>query len=126
MMPASSGSQLGVASMELPLETMCFTRPIVSMTTICDDVAAQPARRDDESPRMRPARLGPLLVEAAGRDRRDRLAIGRNAHEMRGARHDLHGDDLAVGAARRDWSSRWSKVIRRWRPPRCTQRSERC
>src|SRR6185436_3273401 len=47
---------------------------------------------------MGPARLGPLFVEAARRDRRDRFAVGRDANEMRGARSDLHGDDLSVAA----------------------------
>ena len=35
-MPASPGSQLGVASIERPLETVCTMRPIVSITTICE------------------------------------------------------------------------------------------
>src|SRR6476660_8162293 len=47
---------------------------------------------------MRPARLGPLLIEAAGRERRDRLAVGGNAHEVRRAGRDLYGDDLSVAA----------------------------
>src|SRR3954471_22561039 len=45
---------------------------------------------------MRPARFRPLLVEAARRERRDCLAVGGDANEMRGAGSDLHGDDLSV------------------------------
>ena len=62
------------------------------------NVAAHPARRDDVVAGVRPARLGPLLVVRARGERRDPLAVARHAHEARGARDDLLGDDLAVGA----------------------------
>ena len=91
---ASSASH----SIDVPLDTMCTMRPVVSTTTICEMIAAQPARRDDVVAGVRPARLGPLLVVAARRERRDPLAVARHAHETRRAGGDLLGDDLAVGA----------------------------
>src|SRR6185503_14205655 len=62
------------------------------------DVAAQPPRRGDVRARVRPARLRPLLVVAAGRDRRDALAVGRDERETCRAGSDLSRDDETVAA----------------------------
>ncbi len=97
-MPASPGSQLGVR-----LDRASAGDDVHDAAERVDDddlrdVAAEPVRRDDAVAGVRPFGLGPPFVEAAAGERRDRLAVWRDADEMRGAGEYLFGDDGAVGA----------------------------
>src|SRR2546423_1570725 len=60
------------------------------------DTSAAPTDSSNAVAVMRPARLVPLLVEPARRERSDATAVHRHPNESRPAGDRLHGDDLAV------------------------------